>query len=174
MVTTAGLTCAESEDQACLNLIMYALTNACQAKLHLRQLQTCTTLCNFLIGKATGVLSLRRLLDRLLAIRNQSDADLVRGDDGVKVHESRSQLPSTSKQRRLAPAMHMPNDVAPAADLLPGAAEGPMRVPGNVADNMLAEQQEDEEDAQSDDDETGFIDMDHYPPSTSHMSTTYM
>ncbi len=67
----------ESDDQACLNLVMFTLTNACQAKLHLRQLQTCTTLCNFLIGKATGVPPLRRLLDRLIAIRDHSDATMV-------------------------------------------------------------------------------------------------
>ncbi len=56
--------------------------------------------------------------------------------------------------------MQPPNDVAPAGDFLP--AEVPLFAHVNAGNNMAVVNQHDE-DASSDDDETGFISMEQLP-----------
>lgn len=68
---------AESEDQACLNLLMHALTIACHSKLHLGQPNICTALCMFLMEKASEVPWQARLFERLQHIWSLAEEEQV-------------------------------------------------------------------------------------------------
>lgn len=68
----------DSEDQASLILVMYALTLACDIKLRLGHFDSCSTLCTFLLGKTVGVASMRALQAKLVEIRQS--AYMAQGD----------------------------------------------------------------------------------------------
>lgn len=56
---------------------MYALTVACHSKLHLGHVTSCSTLCTFLMGKASEVPWQATLYHRLETIRSLAEEEQV-------------------------------------------------------------------------------------------------